>query len=378
MTNSKTTTNSVIIDEETIRENINFILSHFENQHELFPRTIMTLKTRGQRKIEYESDIQKSKEKIFEYFKKSDFIDCKINAFPFNTEHTIVDFQVKNRTADSFIMIDLDLKDIENKNKEKLDKHLDETLKNLFIKFNEESYPTVLWTGNGYHIYQPIKGIVFEKYKIFYDFLPYVDNKNLTTEFLRFSKKVFTNGKDDPKHLPSIKSCLVRVPGTLNSKNNQKVRIIQKWDGKSPAIQWITSDFNDYLIKKKIDKVSKKEINNKKKEYYNKKLYMQISKIIWIEKLLQTPIEDGRKQCLWQILCPYLINIRKLTNENAINILNQWLQRYDKVKKIDFDSTIYIKSDLKNVKEYLPPSKEKLKNQYPEIYNILKYKKIIA
>lgn len=378
MTNSKTTTNSVIIDEETIRENINFILSHFENQHELFPRTIMTLKTRGQRKIEYESDIQKSKEKIFEYFKKSDFIDCKINAFPFNTEHTIVDFQVKNRTADSFIMIDLDLKDIENKNKEKLDKHLDETLKNLFIKFNEESYPTVLWTGNGYHIYQPIKGIVFEKYKIFYDFLPYVDNKNLTTEFLRFSKKVFTNGKDDPKHLPSIKSCLVRVPGTLNSKNNQKVRIIQKWDGKSPGIQWITSDFNDYLIKKKIDKVSKKEINNKKKEYYNKKLYMQISKIIWIEKLLQTPIEDGRKQCLWQILCPYLINIRKLTNENAINILNQWLQRYDKVKKIDFDSTIYIKSDLKNVKEYLPPSKEKLKNQYPEIYNILKYKKIIA
>ena len=378
MTNSKTTTNSVIIDEETIRENINFILSHFENQHELFPRTIMTLKTRGQRKIEYESDIQKSKEKIFEYFKKSDFIDCKINAFPFNTEHTIVDFQVKNRTAPSFIMIDLDLKDIENKNKGKLDKILDETLKNLFIKFNEESYPTVLWTGNGYHIYQPIKGIVFEKYKIFYDFLPYVDNKNLTTEFLRFSKKVFTNGKDDPKHLPSIKSCLVRVPGTLNSKNNQKVRIIQKWDGKSPGIQWITSDFNDYLIKKKIDKVSKKEINNKKKEYYNKKLYMQISKIIWIEKLLQTPIEDGRKQCLWQILCPYLINIRKLTNENAINILNQWLQRYDKVKKIDFDSTIYIKSDLKNVKEYLPPSKEKLKNQYPEIYNILKYKKIIA
>ena len=87
---------------KSVRENINFILSHFENQHELFPRTIMTLKTRGQIKIEYESDIQKSKDKIFEYFKKSDFIDCKINAFPFNTEHTTVDFQVKNRTADFF------------------------------------------------------------------------------------------------------------------------------------------------------------------------------------------------------------------------------------------------------------------------------------
>jgi hypothetical protein len=370
--------NSVINDEKTIRENIDFILSHFENQHELFPRTIMTSKTRGQRKIEYESNVKKSIDKIFEYFKKSYFIDCKINAFPYNIEHTAVDMQAKNRTAASFIMIDLDLKDIENNSKEKLNNHLDETLKNLYFKFNEESHPTVLWTGNGYHIYQPIKGIVFEKYKIFYDFLLYVDNKDLTTEFLRFAKKLFTNGKDDPKHLPSIKSCLVRVPGTLNSKNNQKVQIIQKWDGNSPAIQWITSDFRDYLLKKKTNKISNKEINNKKKEYYNKKLDMRISKIIWIEKLLQTPIEDGRKQCLWQILCPYLINIRKLTKENATNILNQWLQRCDKVKKIDFDSTIYIKSDLKNVKEYLPPSKEKLKNQYPEIYNILKCKKIIA
>ena len=99
-------------------------------------------------------------------------------------------------------MIDLDLKDIENKNKEKLDKHLYETLKNLFIKFNEESYPTVLWTGNGYHIYQPIKGMVFEKYKIFYDFLPYVDNKNLTTEFLRFAEKGIYKWKSmNPKHL---------------------------------------------------------------------------------------------------------------------------------------------------------------------------------
>ena len=141
MTNSKTTTNSIIIDEEIVRENINFILSHFENQHELFPRTIMTLKTRGQIKIEYESDEQKSKDKILEYFKKSDFIDCKINAFPFNTEHTIVDFQVKNRTAASFIMIDLDLKDFSDK--EKLDKQLKRTqifLSNSMKKLIQQYY----------------------------------------------------------------------------------------------------------------------------------------------------------------------------------------------------------------------------------------------
>ena len=75
----------------------------------------MTSKTRGQVKIEYESDIQKSKDKIFDYFKQANFTDCKINAFPFNTEHTGIDFEVKNKTAATFIMIDLDLNDFENK-----------------------------------------------------------------------------------------------------------------------------------------------------------------------------------------------------------------------------------------------------------------------
>src|SRR4051794_20389872 len=117
------------INGKFIRENIDFILSHFENQHELFPRTIMTSKTGGQVKIEYESDVQKSKNKIFEYFKQADFSDCKINAFPYNTEHDL-DLEVKNKTTASFIIIDLDLKDFEN-NKEKLDKQLKKTLKNM-------------------------------------------------------------------------------------------------------------------------------------------------------------------------------------------------------------------------------------------------------
>jgi hypothetical protein len=57
--------------EITIRNNIDYILSHFKNQHESFPRTIMISKTGGQVKIEYESDVQKSKDQIFNYFKHS-------------------------------------------------------------------------------------------------------------------------------------------------------------------------------------------------------------------------------------------------------------------------------------------------------------------
>ena len=184
---------------------------------------------------------------MFDYFKQADFTDCKINAFPYNTEYTGVDLDVKNKTAATFIMIDLDLRDFDSK--EKLDSHLKKSLNKMSLKFNGEANPTVLWTGNGYHIYQPIEGMVFEKYKIFYDFLPYVD-KDLTTEFLRFAERFFSNGRSDPNHQPSIKSCLVRVPGTINSKNGDEVKIIQKWDGKKPAIQWVNDDFRPILYRR--------------------------------------------------------------------------------------------------------------------------------
>jgi hypothetical protein len=334
----------------------------------------MTSATRGQRKIEYNSDIQKSKDKIFEYFKQASFTDCKINAFPYNTEHTAVDLQVKNRTAASFIMIDLDVKDFSDK--EKLDKQLKKTLKILPLKFTEESYPTVLWSGNGYHIYQPIEGFVFEEHEIFYKFLSYVDSKNLTTEFLRFAEKFFTNGKADLNHRPSIKSCLVRVPGTINSKNGQQVQVIQRWDGKRPAVQWITSDFRDHLIQKRNDKIEENKMRRKNKVSINSQGDRHNNKIDWIERLLQTPIEDGRKQCLWRILCPYIINIRKVAEQEAFIMLDEWLKKCGELRPLDFQPNKIIEDDLKNVKQFLPPSKDKLKDQYKEIYNILKAKNI--
>ncbi len=270
MINVKKYNDRIDVNEKTILEGIKFILSHFENQHELFPRTIM-VDTKGQVKVEYESPVQKSINKIFNLFKESNYYDCKINGFPYNSfqqqqqqQHTNINLDVKNKTTTttaSFIMIDLDLQDFSH-DKKKLNIILDKTLNKLSIKFYGESHPTVLWTGNGYYIYQPLEGMTFENHKIYYDFLPYTDGVDLTTEFLRFTQNFFTDRKADPKHLPSVKSCFIRVPGTFNFKNGEQVKVIQKWDGKSPSIQWITYDFKNYLIQKRIDNVyeRKKEI----------------------------------------------------------------------------------------------------------------------
>jgi hypothetical protein len=259
MINVKKYNDRIDVGERTILEGIKFILSHFEKQHKLFPRTIKTFNTKDQVKVENELPVQNSINKIFNMFKESNYYDCKINCFPYinNQPQQVTKINladIKNKTADYFIMINLDLQYFSH-DKKKLDDILLMTLNKLSIKFYGESNPTVLWTGNGYSIYQPLEGIIFENNKVFYDFLPYTDKRDMTTEFLRFAEKFFTNGKIDSTNLYSVNSFFITVPGTFNFKNGEQVKIIHKWDGKSPSIRWIAYDFKNYLVQKKIEKI---------------------------------------------------------------------------------------------------------------------------
>ncbi len=61
-------------NKKEMETSLDFILSHLEEPI-IFPRTIMTKKLGYQRKVY-------SKERALEHFRESDFIDCRINAFP--------------------------------------------------------------------------------------------------------------------------------------------------------------------------------------------------------------------------------------------------------------------------------------------------------
>lgn len=58
-----------------------------------------------------------------------------------------------NRTPPSFLMVDIDLKDFAAK--DKLDRSMNRVLKK--VETHMRGHPTPLWTGNGYHICQPVK-----------------------------------------------------------------------------------------------------------------------------------------------------------------------------------------------------------------------------
>jgi hypothetical protein len=128
-----------------VEQNLDFILGHFQNP--LFPRRIMT------KRLGYQKEVL-DKQSVLKYFRSSNYEDCRVNAYP-----SFTNFHGINRTPPSFIIIDLDLKDF-GYSKDKLAAALNNALKR--IKDILGGYPTVLWTGNGYHIYQPVEGFVLE------------------------------------------------------------------------------------------------------------------------------------------------------------------------------------------------------------------------
>src|SRR5215203_1531601 len=221
---------------------LDFILSHLE-EPVIFPRTIMTKKL-GYQRIVY------SKERALEHFIESDFIDARINAFPLLKEGA--------KWRPELLLIDLDLSDFNNK--ESLQIALNKTLKNIREKLDNNAHPTVLWSGNGYHVILPVYcPIELERIQEFKEF------HNPSEKFLRFAKDNLSNNKADKSNNPSFRACLLRIPNSFNSNclakgesfENSKVKIIQEWNRERPSVKYLLSDFRRYLINQKIKELNK-------------------------------------------------------------------------------------------------------------------------
>jgi hypothetical protein len=215
-------------------------------------------------------------------------------------------------------------------------------------------------------------------------------------KFLRFAESFLSNNKADPSHGNSLsfRNCMLRIPGSHNSKcllrnngiatSSTEVKIIQRWNGYRPAINWLLRDFRRYLIQEKINDTFKdKRLTRKRSSYCDPTNHTTTStshSIHWIDSLLETPIKDHRKYAMWRILAPYLINIRQLSHDEAFNTIRDWLNKCRQLRRLDFNVNHKIKSDLESVNSYRPISFNNLKEESPELYNTLvsKSKGILA
>ena len=317
-------------NKKEIEIGLDFILSHLEKPT-IFPRTIMTKKL-GYQRIVY------SKEKALEHFIESDFIDCRINAFPSLKEGAT--------WIPELLFIDLDLSNFNTK--KSLQIALNKTLKSIKEKLDNNAHPTVLWSGNGYHIILPVYcPIELERIQEFQEF-----NTTHQKEFLRFAKDYLSNNKADKANYPSFRSCLLRIPNSFNGKclakgeslENSKVKIIQEWNRDRSSIKFLLLEFRRYLINQKIKELNKKKEIERRSGYYSNR---GINNIFWIEKLLNTPISDFRKNATNLILAPYLVNIKKLSYQQSFDILTDWLQKCNSFKKLDFNPNYMVNHALK-------------------------------
>jgi hypothetical protein len=211
--------------------------------------------------------------------------------------------------------------------------------------------------------------------------------------FLRFAEWYLSNGKADSNHYHtvSIKNCLLRIPGSYNAKNMSQIKIVQKWNGTSKvSLHLLYSKFLAYLIDQGPKVV--KHNNNKTSAIFSenaKSTYMALNdtgllrkkqSIDWIEQLLQTPLPEYRKYCIWRIFAPYFINISHLTFDSSYDKIYQWLDRCNELRELDFDHEKNINDSLTRAVNtgYLPISfddtlKEPrtLKTDNRELYNII-------
>jgi hypothetical protein len=229
------------------RKGLDFIQSHFQGA--LYPRTISTRLTKGA-----QITVQ-SKEEALAKFKAADYLDCKINAYS-----KVVEWKGINLQAPDFLFIDLDQGMFKSGRKE-LDKVLSNTLKNINEKFKDNIVPTILWSGHGYHIYLPVDAFILEKESEFNRF------GNPSRKFIQFAEYYLSDNKADPEHTKglSFKNCMLRIPGSYNSKNDDKeqVLVLQSWDCYRPSIRPLLYRFDLYLLVSKSNELCKQKTKHK-------------------------------------------------------------------------------------------------------------------
>ena len=356
-----------------VKEGSRFILTHFEGRQSLFPRKMSTYLSQGRQFTVYNED------QIISECIKANFMDCRLNAYPvLSYDDMVVGIQAPN-----LIFIDIDLPNLEyEQSLAELNRILFKTLKLIKHKLGGCN-PTVLWTGNGYHIYivldtRPLE-LITDLFKL---------SSQPSKEFLKFVEIIFTHGNADPKHNHSFNSYLLRIPHTFNSKcinksEDPEVKIIQRFDPHNlPQINtYIMCEFRLYLAD--LDVKNKKALTKREQkiELYSNCNNCQFTTTYnipnsyqWVETLLQTPIPDHRKFSIDLVLAPYLLNIKCISSDQAFSIVRDWIIRCNDLRNLQPSLSNFLDYRVKlaiarSAQSHIPPiRKETMKKNYAEWY----------
>jgi hypothetical protein len=347
--------------EVEVKEGLDYLLSHFSGPSEdIFPRTIATNITEGRQVL------VSNRQEALIWFGAANWLDCRISAYRYWKPTALSKFiGIKNPLPADLALIDLDMCNFGN------ERLLKNALRKVLLKITRllGLKPTVIWSGNGYHIYVPINTpMVLE------DIWEFAQIEQVSTKFLRFAEWYLSSGLSDSVHnkTVSLNNCMLRIPGSLNSKNGTQVKVVKKWDGNRPHIKLLIGSFCSYLKEQQIKEL---QLQHKRQTFCLSRQYS--NNIQWIETLLQTPLADYRKFVVWRILAPYLINVKMMSRDDAFDTIENWLNECDKLNRLGFYPKARIREGLRGaLKGYHPISFEKLQTENRGLYESLLTKRL--
>jgi hypothetical protein len=326
-----------------------------------------------------------------------------------------------SEAAPTFLNIDIDKKDFssDRKHKNAVKKTIDR-IHELFLIPKDKCPITSLWTGGGNQILIPLE-VNPAKYPVANKMtlnqtvpgrdLRYADlftgghdyrfnayHKLPANLFLWFAEEYITQGKYDGGHKPSVRSAMIRVPGSYNSKyisegnddNNSEewskaeVKIEQRWDGVTkPHILFLLGAFYRN-VGDSYKQQARKQAKTRRVKFravlaqnaldrtldkmtvaghivaraFGEGAYGQYAhtKYWYIDKLLQTPLEDFRKRSVDLLLAPFLITVKGMSDAVAEAMIMNWLQRCNALKPLDFDAEERIRSKIIDMRAALQTS----------------------
>lgn len=90
---------------------------------------------------------------------------------------------------------------------------------------------------------------------------------------------------------------------------------------------------------------------------------------LYVEDLMAHPVADGRHRLTWLVLAPYLVNVKKLDDEAAIEKIRAFVQAAGETSSMKRFVEYNVKRARRN--GLLPPTFSTLKKEHPDVYGLL-------
>jgi hypothetical protein len=89
----------------------------------------------------------------------------------------------------------------------------------------------------------------------------------------------------------------------------------------------------------------------------------------YVEDLLKHPVSDGRHRLVWLVLAPYLVNVKKMENDEAIEKIRSFVSVAGETR----DMRRFVEYNVRRARRngLLPPTLPTLKAEHPDLYWLL-------